>query len=93
MVNDESSEEEQPEEIAVYATKLEGAAILDSGCSRHVCGRQFHDRLTGWHTGPTVSVRVATRHPRAMEMIFDVLVIQDVFGHPAIAEPMDGSIV
>ena len=59
MIMNESPDDELLEEIAVYATSLEGAAILDSGCSRHVCGRQFRDRLTGWHTGPTVSVRVA----------------------------------
>ncbi len=47
------------DEIALNTTKLEGAAIFDSGCSRHVCGRHFREKLIGWHTGPTVSVRVA----------------------------------
>ena len=47
------------DEIALNTMKLEGAAIFDSGCSRHVCGRHFREKLIGWHTGPTVSVRVA----------------------------------
>ena len=59
MITDEPPNEERLDEIALYTTRLEGAAILDSGCSHHVCGRQFHERLTAWHTGPTVSIRVA----------------------------------
>jgi hypothetical protein len=33
--------------------------IIDSGCSRHVCGATFKPYLSEWRTGPEVRVRVA----------------------------------
>ena len=49
------------DEIALNTMKLEGAAIFDSGCSHHVCGYHFREKLIGWHMGPTVSIWVANR--------------------------------
>ena len=34
-------------------------ALIDSGCSRHACGKLFKNWLTNWKKGPTVTVRVA----------------------------------
>ena len=34
-------------------------ALIDSGCSRHACGKSFKSWLTDWRDGPTVTVKVA----------------------------------
>jgi hypothetical protein len=33
--------------------------IINSGCSRHICGAMFKPYLSEWRTGPEVRVRVA----------------------------------
>ena len=52
------------DEIAVHVVGRDGEVILDSGCSRHVCGKSFFGKLQNWRTGPPVRVRVAdgSRH-------------------------------
>jgi len=37
--------------------------IIDSGCSRHVCGSAFEEYLYEWREGPEVMVRVADGNP------------------------------
>ena len=63
---DETSEDAigKGDEIAVHEVGRDGEVILDSGCSRHVCGKSFLGKLQNWRTGPPVRVRVAdgSRH-------------------------------
>ena len=37
--------------------------IIDSGCSRHVCGAAFKEYLHDWRDGPEITVRVADGNP------------------------------
>ena len=49
-------------ELVINSCGTGGDVIIDSGCSRHVCGRTFRDKLTNWRTGPSIRVRVANGH-------------------------------
>ena len=50
--------------------------IIDSGCSRHVCGAAFKEYLHDWREGPEVTVRVADGNPHTSKKygIFRALV-------------------
>ena len=45
--------------------------VIDSGCSRHVCGAAFKKYLSNWRDGPEVTVRVADGSPHTSKKYAD----------------------
>ena len=62
--DEEKGKEPENDEISIHSCGVENEAIIDSGCSRHVCGKNYESKLLNVRRGPTIRVRMADRTSR-----------------------------
>ena len=57
--NKEKEKEPEDNKISIHSCEVENEAIINSGCSCHVCGKNYERKLVNMRRGPTICVRMA----------------------------------
>ena len=73
--NKEKEKEPEDDKISIHSCEVENKAIINSGCSHHVCRKNYKRKLVNVRRGPTIHVRMANGMTRESN-IYRLLILK-----------------
>ena len=73
--NKEKEKEPEDNKILIHSCEVENKVIIDSGCSHHICGKNYKRKLVNMRRGPTICIRMADGTTRELN-VYRLLILK-----------------